>query len=374
MRVAVLGSTAQSSISMKVYADNIIDGLKQVRPEWDVLDVSPKIPMPGEGSALQNTASKYYERYWRYPRSLERCEADVFHVVDHSDGHLAAALRRYGKRVVVTCHDLINWVQPEMYQGLAIMPLISLNSWRWSVRQMTAADQIVTVSRHTADDVVNSLHVDPALVKAIPNAVSECFSPAAAAAVSTFRQSNGVSSDTFCLLNIGSNNPRKNVSAILESLRLLKARSHSVHFWKAGSDFTPEQREFITTHQLGACISYLGKLDSSLLPTLYSAADLLVAPSLYEGFGLTVLEAMACGTPVVTANTTSLPEVAGDAAILVDPNDVSAITTAIERVIQDSELRQQLSTAGLSRSASFTWARTASQLASVYEDVYSVTR
>lgn len=371
MRVAILRSTAQSSISMQVYANNIVDGLGQVRPDWEILDVSPKIPAPGEASTLQNTLSKYYERYWHYPRSLKDCEADIFHIVDHSDGHLASALKRYGKRTVVTCHDLINWVQPEMYQGLAIMPLISLNSWRWSVKQMADADHIVTVSRYTAGDVTKSLQIDPALVTAIPNAVSDYFSPASAEAISTFRQSKGVNSDTFCLLNVGSNNPRKNVSAILEALHILKQRSHPIHFWKAGSDFTSEQREFITAHQLTNCVSYLGKLDSSLLPTLYSAADVLVAPSLYEGFGLTVLEAMACGTPVVTANTTSLPEVAGDAAILVDPSDVEAIASATERLIKDLDLRQQLSAAGLSRSALFTWTSTASQLASIYEHVYS---
>ncbi|EDX86828.1 glycosyl transferase, group 1 family protein [Synechococcus sp. PCC 7335] len=374
MRVAILRSTAQSSISMKVYANNIVDGLKEVRPDWEILDISPKIPIPGEVSALQNSLSKYYDRYWHYPRSLKSCEADVFHIVDHSDGHLASALKRYGKRSVVTCHDLINWVQPEMYQGLAIMPLISLNSWRWSVKQMADANHVVTVSEHTAADVTESLQLDSEVVTAIPNAVSDQFSPASAEAVSTFRESKGVNSSTFCLLNVGSNNPRKNVSAILETMHVLKQRSHPVHFWKAGSNFTSEQCEFIATHQLTDHVTYLGKLDSTLLPTLYSAADVLVAPSLYEGFGLTVLEAMACGTPVVTANTTSLPEVAGDAAILVAPSDTEAIASATERLIEDLDLRQQLSAAGLSRAALFTWTNTASQLASIYEHVYNASR
>lgn len=374
MRVAILRSTAHSSISMRVYADNIVDGLRQVRPDWDVLDISPKISASDRGgNRVVHGLRKYYERYWRYPRSFEPLEADIFHVVDHSDGHLVSWLKRYGKSAVLTCHDLINWAEPELYKGLSVMPLLSLNSWRWSVKQIAAADHIVTVSKHTADDVVKYLPVDPALVTAVPNAVSDRFSPAAADVVAAFRQSQGLDSQTFCLLNVGSNNPRKNVSAILEALRILKAGSHPVRFWKVGSDFTAQQRDFIASHQLTGCVSYLGKLDSSVLPTLYSAADVLVAPSLYEGFGLTVLESMACGTPVISANTTSLPEVAGDAAILVDPDDVDAIATATVRLIQEPDLYQHLSASGLTRSASFTWPHTASQLASVYEHVYSDT-
>ncbi|MEL7225552.1 MAG: glycosyltransferase, partial [Cyanobacteria bacterium J06576_12] len=246
MRVAILRSTAQSSISMKVYAQNIVDGLRKVRPTWEIMDISPNIPASGEGSALRNISRKYYERYWRYPNFIKTQSADIFHVVDHSDGHLATALKRCGKQTVVTCHDLINWVQPEMYKGLAIMPLISLNTWRWSVKQMKVTDHIVTVSKHTAHDVVQQLQVDSSLVTAISNAVSDAFRPVDDEIATEFRQQQGVSPESVCLLNVGSNNPRKNVSAILEAMRVLRSRQQPVHFWKAGSDFSAAQHEFIS--------------------------------------------------------------------------------------------------------------------------------
>ncbi|MEL7407582.1 MAG: glycosyltransferase, partial [Cyanobacteria bacterium J06558_2] len=101
----------------------------------------------------------------------------------------------------------------------------------------------------------------------------------------------------------------------------------------------------------------------------YNAADVLVAPSLYEGFGLTILEAMSCGTPTITSNVSALPEVAGDAAILVDPNDVSAITQAVLQITQDAALRQILFDKGLARVKQFSWKETAKQTAAVYEQV-----
>ncbi|MEO1395134.1 MAG: glycosyltransferase family 1 protein [Cyanobacteria bacterium J06634_5] len=377
MRVAILRSTAQSSISMKVYADNIVEGLKKVHPDWEILDISPeissKLSLPGKRTgAIRNGLSRYYERYWRYPRFFKSLEADIFHVVDHSDGHLVSWLKYYGKSTLVTCHDLINWVQPEMYKGLAILPFISLNTWRWSVKQMKQADHIIAVSEHTALDVTRCLQVTPEKITAIPNAVSEHFSPASSQEVEQFRQQQGLSAETLSLLNIGSNNPRKNVSAILKTVRRLISHQQPVHFWKAGSDFTAEQQAFIKIHQLDAHVSYVGRIDDEQLKQLYSAADVLLAPSLYEGFGLTVLEAMACGTPVITADRTSLPEVAGDAAILVDPEDEGAITAAIEKLIQNPDLRNQLSQAGLARVQLFTWTNTAHKIASVYEYVYSL--
>lgn len=369
MRIAILRSTSQSSFSMKVYANNIVKGLREVRPEWDIVDLSPKVSTLRPLGSAGRAAGKYYERYWRYPLSFKHQSADIFHVVDHSDGHLVPWLKQFGKTVVITCHDLINLVQPEMYRGLSLAPVISLNTWRWSVHRMTAADQIIAVSSHTAKDVSEQLGIASSTITTVPNAVSQFFQPLPPEEVLAFRHQHKVSPDTFCLLNVGSNNPRKNVSAILHVMRLLKERQQPIHFWKAGSDFNAEQYEFIDSHRLGDCISYLGKPDDSMLIKLYSAADVLLAPSLYEGFGLTVLEAMACGTPVITSNVSSLPEVAGDAAITVAPTDYSSMADAVERLRQDANFRQHLIGAGHARAKTFTWLNTAEQVAQVYTHV-----
>ncbi|WP_272063719.1 glycosyltransferase family 4 protein [Oscillatoria sp. CS-180] len=323
---------------------------------------------PGGGS-VRGAIDKYYKRYWHYPSSFQQQTADIFHIVDHSDGHLIPWLKQSGKTVVITCHDLINLVQPQMYRGLSLAPAISMNTWRWSVHRMQNADHVITVSSNTARDVVQHLKVAPTSITTVPNAVSSDFRPLPRAEIAAFRQQHNLPPEMFCLLNVGSNNPRKNVSAVLQVMKILKERQKPVHFWKAGSNFDAEQYEFIDTHQLRDCISYLGKPDDSMLVKLYNSADVLLAPSLYEGFGLTVLEAMACGTPVITSNVSSLPEVAGDAAVTVGPTDYPSMATAVEHLRQDAEFRQHLIDAGLERVKAFTWLNTAEQVAQVYQHV-----
>jgi glycosyltransferase involved in cell wall biosynthesis len=113
-------------------------------------------------------------------------------------------------------------------------------------------------------------------------------------------------------------------------------------------------------------VHFIGFADDADLPALYSGALITAVPSLYEGFGIPVLESMACGTPVLTSNVSSLPEVAGDAALTVDPTDLDAIVTALQRLIDDSALREVLIAKGLARAAEFTWDRSAQQLRQIY--------
>jgi glycosyltransferase involved in cell wall biosynthesis len=121
---------------------------------------------------------------------------------------------------------------------------------------------------------------------------------------------------------------------------------------------TAELAECIDRHNVNSRVHFVGVVPDAKLPSLYRSAEALVFPSLYEGFGLPVLEAMACGTPVVTSNLSALPEVAGDAALLVDPTSVEEIADAIRRVLYDTALRQQLRERGLRQAAQFTWEST----------------
>lgn len=125
---------------------------------------------------------------------------------------------------------------------------------------------------------------------------------------------------------------------------------------------TTDLMNCVNHYRLTQRVRFLGVVPDRELPSLYRSAEALVFPSLYEGFGLPVLEAMACGTPVVTANTTALPEVAGDAALLVDPTSVEQISAAMQQIVNDSPLRRQLRERGLSQAAQFSWARTVAQV------------
>lgn len=361
MRVAILRRTLKASFSMDIYADSLVRGLKTVRPDWEIIERSP--------TGSTNGIQKYHDRYWQYPRTLKHLEADIFHIIDHSDGYLSYWLKRYRKPNVITCHDLINLIKPETFQGRARFPLVSMTAWRLAVQGMREADQIIAVSSHTKKDVIEHLNISSHNITVIPNAVDSIFRPLPSEDIQAFRYEQELSQDTFCLLNVGSNNLRKNVSTILTVVASLKEQGLPIQFWKVGADFNADQISFIEANHLETCVTYLGQPNEKTLVKIYNAADVLLAPSLYEGFGLTILEAMACGTTVIAANVTSLPEVAGDAAILVEPFDIKAMATAIHRLDKDLQYRQELVQKGLERVKQFTWKRTAEQVVCVYEQV-----
>ena len=370
MRIAILRRAPQASLSMDVYADRLIDGLKVVRPSWTIVEYSPTFALNQQNQTFWiKGIQKYYERYWRYPSSLAKLNADIFHIIDHSDGYLSNWLKRQQKSNIVTCHDLINLIKPETFIGMARFPSISMMTWRWGINGMQQADRVIAVSSHTKKDTVKHLDIGDRDITVIPNAVDKVFRCISEAEIQQFRQHQGLNPNTFCLLNVGSNNARKNISTILKVVYLLKQRGLPVHFWKVGADFNTEQKYFINNQGLDNDISYLGQPEEDTLIKIYNAGDCLLAPSTYEGFGLTILEAMACGTAVVTANVTSMPEVAGDAAILIPPLDVDAIADKVQQLYTNPSYRQELVSKGIVRAKQFTWEQTAEQVARVYEQV-----
>lgn len=370
MNVAILRRAPKASFSMDVYSDSLIKGLKTVRPNWNIIECFPSQSI---ASSRQYTplrgVRKYYERYWHYPRSLKYLNVDICHIIDQSDGDLIHWLNHYKIPTIITCHDLINLIKPETFKGRASCPLISLSAWKYAVKGMRAANHVVAISSHTKQDTVEYLGLPPEHITVIPNAVDPKFRLLASEYIHQFRQQKGLSPDTLCLLNVGSNNARKNILTILKVLARLRINGIPCLFWKVGADFSLEQQTFIKVHHLEQYVTYLDQPDDEELVKLYNAADVLVAPSLYEGFGLTALEAMACGTAVVTANVTSIPEVVGDAAILTDPMNIDEIATAIQRLYHNRQKRQDLVQSGLERAQDFTWENTAEQVANIYEQI-----
>lgn len=365
MRIGILRPIPQFSFSMDVYANALSEGLKTVRPDWEIIEFAPAVSKIDKSPVLTGIR-KYYERYWHYPHWLKRQDIDIFHIIDHSDGHLLYWLNKLPQPKIITCHDLINLIHPETFKGHSIFPGVSMTSWNFAVKGMQYADRIIAVSSNTAKDITKYLHIPEKSIATIPNAVSSQFSPIPQAEIDSYREQRNITNREFCLLNVGSNNSRKNISLILEAIAILKNQNLPIRFWKTGADFNLEQKSFIAGKDLTGCVTYLGKPDLEELIKIYNAADALVAPSFYEGFGLTVLEAMACATPVITSNVTSLPEVAGDAAILINPTEVEEIVTAILRLQTEPQTRQTLIDRGLSRVKQFTWEKTASRVAEIY--------
>jgi glycosyltransferase involved in cell wall biosynthesis len=295
-------------------------------------------------------------------------QADIFHIIDHSNAHVAYWLRgKSQSAIVVTCHDLVLLIFPEILRDQARFPVWSMTTWRYSIAGMQQANAVIAVSSNTAQDITQHLHLPSEKVVVIPEAVEATFHLLPPSEVQQFRQQHTRTLGEICLLNVGTTHLRKNILTVLKVLERLRNRGVSIHLWRVGDDFNSEQQQFIQAHQLGDLITRFDRLDQATLNQLYNATDILLAPSLYEGFGFPVLEAMACGTPVITSKVSSLPEVAGDAAILVEPMDVSAIVDAICHLHQDAAYRQTLIDKGLARVQGFTWTATAEKTARVYE-------
>ena len=368
MRIALVRTMPH--FSMDVYADGLIAGLKAIHPSWEIIELVPQAFDRGTRS-LTARAQKAYERFWRFPKEVQQQPVDVFHIVDHSDAHIVRWLRKTGRPVVVTCHDLINILYPENLQGSVRLPIVSDRLGRYSIQGMEYADAIITVSSETAKNVDLVLKVNRDRVTIIPNAVDPLFRPLPEEQSQAFRDQLNVPPDTFCLLNVGGNHPRKNLTTILKAFNILKQKGLSVQFWKVSDDFTDEDKRFIQINNCEDSIKYLGYLDKTSLVQAYNAADVLVAPSFHEGFGITLLEAMSCGTPVITSNVSAMPEVVGDAGILVDPKNSQAIADAVCRLQSDPIYYQELREKGLKRIQAFTWENVAEKTLELYESLLS---
>ncbi len=282
---------------------------------------------------------------------------------------------------VVTVHDLSFLRFPSAFRpyNRSYLSLITRSSVRRAAR-------VIAVSESTRQDVISLCGVSPQKVKVVPNGVTQAFSPVPEDQAAAFRQRKGLP-DRYILF-VGTLEPRKNLVRLVEAYakvrQMIRRRGASggndrgdelLALIIAGSKgwYYDEITARVAELELAGSVRFPGFVPADELPWWYRAATLFVYPSIFEGFGLPVLEAMACGTPTVTSTVSSLPEVAGDAALLVNPHDTDALADAIYRVLTDPVVADRLRRAGPRQAAHFSWARTASATAAVYRDVLGLT-
>lgn len=268
-------------------------------------------------------------------------------------------------RSVITIHDLTFLHYPEF---------LNSESRRYYNDQIAAAaaraDHILTDSEATRTDVINLLRVPSEKVTTVWLGVSDHFHPASPEEIHRFTEQHNLSPGY--ILFVGTFEPRKNLSGLLRAYAQLCAEIPDVpRLVIAGSRGWLYTEIFALAQSLGLAdtISWLENPSYADLPLLYSGAGVLCLPSFYEGFGFPPLEAMACGTPAVVADRASLPEVVGDAGLLVNPDDPSSIADALRRILADSALAGDLRRRGLERARAFSWAETARQTLSTYRGV-----
>ena len=255
MRVVIVRT--MPNFSMDVYADGIVDGLRTVRPNWEVIDLKPK-PIDRSSRSLWVRLQKGYERFCHFPKVIQQQQADIHHIIEAAEAHAVYGLKRNKRVSVVTCHDLINFYNQENLKGSVQVPFISRYLWLRGIRGMQQADHIVAVSQATAKETTQILDIAPSQITVTYNGVDPAFKPLSPDQVVSVRHQHKVPPNTLCLLNVGSDHPRKNVLTILKTVERLKQQGLSVCFWKVSADFTDQQKAFIHTHGLASCVCLLG--------------------------------------------------------------------------------------------------------------------
>jgi glycosyltransferase involved in cell wall biosynthesis len=270
------------------------------------------------------------------------------------------------RRSVVTIHDLGYLYYPEAHRLLDRLYLDL--STRYNAR---AATHLIADSSATKRDLIERYGTEPDKITVVypgyDNTVFQLVQDEKA--IGSVKARYGIAGDYA--LFVGTLQPRKNLIRLMEAFSNIQYPISNIQLVIAGKKGWLYREIFQQVEKLGleGKVVFTGYVPGGDLPALLSGARLFVFPSLYEGFGLPVLEAMACGTPVVCSNVSSLPEVAGDAAILVDPLDVEGLAAALERVLGDEELRAELIERGFERVRKFSWERCARETLNVLESI-----
>jgi glycosyltransferase involved in cell wall biosynthesis len=270
-------------------------------------------------------------------------------------------------RSVVTIHDCIHLMFPQYLPNRMAGVYARASMWAAARR----SDRILTVSEASKRDILRFFDVPPDKIVVIPNAIDERFWKAPSDEdVARVRERYQL--DRRFVLYVGNIKPHKNLVRLIEAFAELRASGlEELTLLIIGDEISklPALRRAVHRHKLHKHVRFLGYLPDETLAILYRLAAVFAFPSLYEGFGLPPLEAMASGTPVVTSNVSSLPEVAGDAAVLVDPTDTGAIVEGLRRVLTDPALAAELRAKGLERAREFSWERSVSRTCAVYREV-----
>lgn len=288
---------------------------------------------------------------WELPLLLKKIKPDIF----HATSFVAPLLQPC--KTIVTMHDLIHLIFPKDYgpQQKFYYRFIVQNA-------LKSAARIIADSASTKNDLIRRLGVPENKVSVISLAAEEIFRPIVdEKALGVFRKEHHLP-DKF-ILYVGNRKRHKNLAVLVRAFDLFKQKDQSGY-----KLIMTGQKDEGIDH--GENIVFAGEIEDASLPLLYNAASLFVMPSLYEGFGLPALESMACGIPVISSNVSSLPEVVGDAGILVDPSDEKALAEAMRKVLSDPALARSMREKGLERSKEFSWTKCASETLALYQSAF----
>lgn len=353
MKIAMdIQSTLCNKTGIGYYVQNLIGQLEKM----DDIEVGR---YSWAGKKDLNTLERLYWENVRLPSLVKDTALDILHIPG-----FAGPVGRSRTKKVTTIHDLIGMIYPDN------LNFASRFYWqKWLPLCVKNSDFIIAVSENTKKDIVRLLNIPEERIEVILIAVDERFFP-----VEDEEKFKSVrlkySLPEEFILTVGTVEPRKNICSLIEAVALyMKEEKSGLNIVIAGKKDWGYNRLLEKTEELKMAdrVRFTNYVDEEDMAVIYSMAKFFVYPSFYEGFGLPVLEALSCGAPVISSNVSSLPEVTGEASVLIDPHDVYDLKKAIKKLDRDSALRNEMAEKSLRQSKKFTWGKTALQTLEVYK-------
>jgi glycosyltransferase involved in cell wall biosynthesis len=367
MRIAI-DARKLHDFGIGTYIRNLLQGLGRIDQQTEYLVLCRPSDAEAIGAfglnfrAVTETARPYsIGEQIRIPISLVRERAHLLHEPHYV---LPVATRC---RSVVTIHDCIHLMFPQYLPGRLAYLYARASMWRAARK----ADRILTVSETSKRDILRFFDIPPEKVTVIYNAIDERFLSAPDEERMELVKQRYQLDHPF-VLYVGNIKPHKNLERLMDAFARVRASGlDDLRLVIIGDELSkyPPLRQAVHRYHLEKYVRFFGFQPYDTLAAFYRLARVFAFPSIYEGFGLPPLEAMACGTPVVTSNVSSLPEVAGGAALLVDPHDTASIAAGLERAVTDTTLRSELIAKGRARARQFSWRDSVASVHRIYFEV-----
>lgn len=364
------------SVSMSRFRKGFLERLPDhLGAHWnlDVLQCSGVEPwMTWLPNASQQRLASIYGRWIKYPRAIRNIEADVYHILDHSHATLAGAVDP--DRTVVTCFDIIPLLFMKGIVDVPYKPWV-LRSFLKRIEAMRSCARVLCVSQSTRNDLITHAGFSPEQISIVPIGLESDFQALPPNGLSLedehldFAARHRLDPNRVYILQVGTRNRYKNTPVVLEVLAGLKTAIPNVALLRVGADFFDDETDIVNALGLRGDVFHLGRVSEADLRAVYRFAKALHFPSLYEGFGWPVLEAMASGCPILASDRASLPEVVGNPDFTASPDEISTQVEKLHRLIMDSTHREAAVRHGLTRASYYSWDATAHACLSIYEDV-----